>query len=819
MAPRAKRTARGGARQKEEQLAPAPEPELEAVELALSSDEEWEAGSGSDDDGSPLAVSGSDSEDDEEGAGVDRDIENAVLGYMAAAEKQRQRRGAGEASDDEPGGGDASGSDEDDDEEGGSPVVTDSDEEPAADGVAGGPSGSGSEEEHEEDDEGEAEEDERRARRAAALAAGEDPDPASDSSEEERPQRNTVGDVPLEWYRHEEHIGYNVEGQKIEKGPRRDRLDKLIAKQDSGKEFRTVYDEYNGEEIVLSKEEMRMIARIRAGQFPHVEVNPFEDEVDWFTRDVEVMPLRGGPEPKRRFIPSKWEEKKVVKLVRALRKGWIKREAPQEKPDAYLIWEDDGKTHDKTATGLTYIPAPKLKLPGHEESYNPPKEYLPTEEEKNGQQLLDDEDQPQFVPTAYDCLRRVPAYASFIKERFERCLDLYLCPRTRRKRLIIEDPEILVPKLPKPQDLQPFPVVLSLRYTGHTKPVRSLATDVSGQWLLSGSDDCTMRLWEVRTGRCMRVWQLEEPVTCVAWSPSPQLSLVAATAGKRLFLLPTGTGGEEQEAATTAALQQCLEAAGGGGSGGIEEGQLVSWQRYGGGTSSSGGKDGGGGGDGGVVVQHKFSIRQVTWHARGDYFASVAPTGNTQAVLVHQLSRGATQNPFRKNRGRVVRVLFHPTKSFFFVATQQNVRVYNLAKQALAKKLVAGSGVITSMAVHPTGDHLIVGAEDKRLCWFDLDLSTKPYRALRYHNYAVRGAAFHRSYPLFASSSDDATCHIFHGRVYADLMTNPLIVPVKILRGHDMVDFQGVLDVAFHPTQPWAFTAGADTTICLFVNP
>ena len=130
-----------------------------------------------------------------------------------------------------------------------------------------------------------------------------------------------------------------------------------------------------------------------------------------------------------------------------------------------------GKTHDKTATGLTYIPAPKLKLPGHEESYNPPKEYLPTEvrtweraggqqgapggrkrgrscaepavgraprggcnggasqrtrrgtithtpplhllvlhppqEEKNGQQLLDDEDQPQFVPTAYDCLRRV----------------------------------------------------------------------------------------------------------------------------------------------------------------------------------------------------------------------------------------------------------------------------------------------------------------------------------------------------------------------------------------------------------------------------
>ncbi len=81
-----------------------------------------------------------------------------------------------------------------------------------------------------------------------------------------------------------------------------------------------------------------------------------------------------------------------------------------------------------------------------------------------------------------------------------------------------------------------------------------------------------------------------------------------------------------------------------------------------------------------------------------------------QAVLVHQLSKRATQNPFRKNRGRVVRVAFHPGKPFFFVATQNHVRVYNLAKQALAKKLLAGSGV-SSLAVHPSGDHLIIGAE------------------------------------------------------------------------------------------------------------
>ena len=67
--------------------------------------------------------------------------------------------------------------------------------------------------------------------------------------------------------------------------------------------------------------------------------------------------------------------------MRALRKGWIQRDKPavDEEPKPYLLWADDGQATGKTATGLAYVPAPKPKLPGHEESYNPPKEYLPTE--------------------------------------------------------------------------------------------------------------------------------------------------------------------------------------------------------------------------------------------------------------------------------------------------------------------------------------------------------------------------------------------------------------------------------------------------------
>lgn len=48
-------------------------------------------------------------------------------------------------------------------------------------------------------------------------------------------------------------------------------------------------------------------------------------------------------------------------------------------------------------------------------------------------------------------------------------------------------------------------------------------------------------------------------------------------------------------------------------------------------------------------------------------------------------------------------------------------------------------------------------------------------------------------------------------------MQNALIVPVKILRGHNIRDGLGVMDCVFHPRQPWLLTAGADHTARLFV--
>jgi len=60
----------------------------------------------------------------------------------------------------------------------------------------------------------------------------------------------------------------------------------------------------------------------------------------------------------------------------------------------------------------------------------------------------------------------------------------------------------------------------------------------------------------------------------------------------------------------------------------------------------------------------------------------------------------------------------------------------------------------------------LVGTYDRKMLWFDLDLSTKPYQTLRLHGTAVRGVAYHRHYPLFASGSDDRSLTVCHGMVY-----------------------------------------------------
>eukprot|EP00300_Choanocystis_sp_HF-7_P041941 c8720_g1_i1.p1 GENE.c8720_g1_i1~~c8720_g1_i1.p1 ORF type:complete len:811 (+),score=149.91 c8720_g1_i1:114-2546(+) len=644
--------------------------------------------------------------------------------------------------------------------------------------------------------------------RAADLVA----ESSADDDDDDMHKANTLGDIPLEWYDDFVHMGYDLDGKKIPKktdgAAAADAIDRYISQTDNPDYWRTIYDKFNQKDVVLSPKEMEMIRRMQKGQYADMAFDPYEDWESFFAFKDSAHPLVNKPEPKSRFVPSKWEAQKVAKIVRAIREGRIKPKVRQEEP-LYDLWASE-----EVAAPLAGIPAPKAKLPTNAESYNPPDEYLFDDEEKAQFEALDPEDRPiDFLPRKYDALRKVPAYPRFVDERFERCLDLYLCPRARKRRFDIEQSDLL-PKLPKPQDLRPFPSKLAMVYSGHTSKVRSIDPSPSGQWLVSGSNDGAVRLWEVDTGRSLRLWEFGEVVHSVQWCPNPARALFAVAVGSRVVFINPGLGAPDVVAETDELCFNGLDSAF------VEDDHAAKL------AAKTDRKSAGWRGatraellrNIRAVVELPSAVQSIAWHHRGDYLASISPDGGKRAVLIHQFSKKRSQAPFGKSANEVQRVAFHPTEPFFFVATKRYVHVYDLEKQSRIKKLMTGFNWVSTLCIHPSGNHVIVGSYDSKVAWFDLDYSDKkPYRVLRYHRFAVRGLDFHPRFPLFASCSDDGTVQVFHGRVFADYMQDPMIVPLKILRGHKITDKIGVIDCAFHPKQPWLFSAAADTEIHLYV--
>ncbi|KAI0959806.1 Ribosome biogenesis protein erb1 [Taiwanofungus camphoratus] len=631
-----------------------------------------------------------------------------------------------------------------------------------------------------------------------------EPDYDSDSSTEDTPNR--VGNIPMHWYDDLPHVGYDINGKKVLRPARGDELDKFLETVEDPSSWTTAFDKKAQMDKPLTPEELDLIRRLQENEIPDAQYDPYEPTVEWFTGKgkEEVMPLSAAPEPKRRWVPSKWEKQKVMKIVRAIRQGRIipnKPKTASTQPQFYAIWNEEPSAHPAP------LPAPKPRLPTHAESYNPPEEYLPTEEERKQWEETDKEDRERdFLPQKHSALRLVPAYDQFIQERFSRQLDLYLAPRIQRVKLQI-DPDSLIPKLPSPGSLKPFPVYRALRVAHEGHRVRSVSVSPDGQWVVSGDESGVARLWEVMVGKEVKQWKLQGKIGSVEWCPRTDVSFFIVGVDEHLhFLIPPNlppailTATQSLLAPATMPPQPATPSP-------------VKWASTSTAASTS---------DSPILTltmpPSSGLPKQIVWHRRGDYLATVSGTEGQGGVWIHQLSRRHSQAPFKKVKGSIQLVLFHPTKPYFFVATQRYVRMYNLAEQKLLKTLTPGIRWISSMDVHPSGDHLIVGGYDRKLCWFDLELSDKPYKVLRYHTRALRSVHFHPTYPLFASSSDDGSIQIFHARVYNDLMTNPLIVPLKILRGHGVKEGLGVLQVKWAPRQPWLVSAGADGQVAVWCS-
>ena len=577
-------------------------------------------------------------------------------------------------------------------------------------------------------------------------------DDLSSDDEDEDGTQNRIGRVPIHWYDEYEHIGYDAHGQKVIKqsakeGGGGDLLDQAIQNQDNlEKQKFLIHDALNAKDVELTPRQIQLIRRMQAGAFAHPEHNANPDYIDYFSGvNQEISGLNSDRhEPKARFQPSKWEKLQVRRLLHKLEKGDInmdyltgkvrdmndvkqKNKKDDDTDQPFMLWKGDEEDELAMRKGPQHIAAPKLPPPGHAESYNPSEEYLPTEEELKEWEEMDPKDRPHglLIPKKFPNLRSVGAYEHSVRERFERCLDLYLCPRVMKRRLNI-DPESLVPSLPKASDLRPFPTSQCIRYdTPHDDDndsppmIRCITVSPDGQFMASGATDGYVRLWEVQTGRLLRSWNLSKlvsvenenndsaeqkednqsesstkihPVVSLQWNPNSTHHCLLAAVEHCAVVIATGTAGVDDSEVTEALLAAASACkAGKTNVKSAKAAKAVKWISVKGSTSETTKNDmpiSAFGGEIGPIVALRTTrdMAQVKWHRKGDYFLTVSPKAGSSSVLIHQLSRANSQQPFSKAKGEVQCACFHPNKPFLFVANQQHIRVYHLTKQTMVKR-------------------------------------------------------------------------------------------------------------------------------------
>ena len=143
---------------------------------------------------------------------------------------------------------------------------------------------------------------------------------SDDSANEEI--KNRRGVIPREWYSELKISGYDLEGEKIVKEKQKDLLQEYISRGEDVDWWKTIRDEVNEKDIVLTDQQLDLLDRIRNRRYANTQLD--SDVFVEFEWNEGMFPLSAATKSKRSFMPSQNERKLVNKLVLAIRMGKIK---------------------------------------------------------------------------------------------------------------------------------------------------------------------------------------------------------------------------------------------------------------------------------------------------------------------------------------------------------------------------------------------------------------------------------------------------------------------------------------------------------------
>ena len=621
---------------------------------------------------------------------------------------------------------------------------------------------------------------------------------SDDSSDEEVLVR--TGDVPENWYDGMEHVGYDINSQKVMKNKQEDEIEKFIKKANDKNWWREIYDSKNNSSVYLSDKDLEIINRIRQGKMANKSVG----EDDYFEDDLpyQIHPMSNQIPSKKKFGFSRNEQKTINRLIYLYKNGLMPMEKPKkEPPKIFDIWEfEDENDLSSYRPGFGYQ-IPKRDLPDNDESYNP---------KDNKEEGI---------------LRRIPRYDNLIEEELERCCDLFLSARTIRKKLDLKENDIL-PDLPKPEELKPFPTKECMVYKGHESSIRDICCDPNGNVLISADNGNLVFFWDIQTGKIITKFDLKEKVRSININKFLKL-VVICTETHILFFLPKYLEKKYKEEILSLIKDKIYPKINANKNiissnnkekkenNNITINDSFVWHI----PKSASKKE-----KQGVLFYLKWTqgiIKNIVWHNKGDYFATLSKNAQGKSqVYIHSLTKMTHQLPISHIKGNANCISFHPNKPYFIVATNSNIFVYNLQKQELTRKFISNLNTINKISLHKNGNDLIAGDKSGKVAWFQLELSSKPFKLMDYHQDKIKAVEFNNNFPLFLSCSRNGKLVVYYGKVNEEELVDPLIVPLKVLKigntdkNKENTNKNKLLTCAcFHPKQIWIFSGGEDGKI------
>ena len=363
--------------------------------------------------------------------------------------------------------------------------------------------------------------------------------------------------------------------------------------------------------------------------------------------------------------------------------------------------------------------------------------------------------------------------------------------------------------------------------SGHENVVTSVAVSADGNFVVSGSEDRTVRVWDAKTGTALCILAgHERGVTCVAAS-SDGRSIVSGSEDKTVRVWDAKTGaaqrvllGHEHGVFTVATSPDGKTIVSGS-----RDGTIRVWDLQTGAelnilpkqydvvfsvAVSPNGKT--------IVscsrdrtvriwdAQTGAALRVVPEHEDVVFSVAVSPDGKNivtgsrdGAVRVWDAQTGAALHILLGHEDFVSSVAVSPDgKTIVSGSRDRTVRVWD-AQSGAALRALPGHGSVTSVAVSPDGTTIISGSADRTVQMWDAQTGTS-LQPLSEHGHDVISVAMSPDGKIIVSGSHDKTVRVWDAKTGAARLTLP---------GHE----SGVTSLALSPDGKTIVSGSDDQTV------